>query len=277
MTDEKKDEVSSNMNKQVNPVKESLMRMLKYMRNNSQENLELEVRVGQFSNESEFQSGYTREHLQIIPRLLARLQKNTEHPELKKFWTSEPKYMLMRLQFDNDLRRTIRPSFPADFVVKKRIGKLDILTDRQYHLRVSLSRENTIEITKAHPMYDTVTKHPPKSVRYIYRAVFTEKVPSVSGHDDENYTFNWEISKVSNSAGNKKKSTETECFYHCELELCTKLSPIANTEEETEKNSLLADLILARAKALLGTTYYDNTNSLKKIPDSRLTLLTKDI
>jgi hypothetical protein len=269
-------EVSSTENRNMDKVKESVMRMLKYMRSNSEENLELEVRVGQFTTENDFQSGYLHDHLKLINRMLQRLQHNTEHTELKKTWTMEPKYMMMRCEYAQGLRKTCRPSFPEEYMMKKRIGRIDVLTDRQYHLRFSLSKETKVDLTKNHPMYETVKQKPPNSVRYIYRANFTEKVPALSGKAEDDVEFNWEIAKVSESASNKKKSTESPATYHCEIELKTKLLPIADQEEENQRNSLLADLIISRARSLLGTTYIEN-QTFRILPPAKLTVLTKDV
>lgn len=265
--------------RQTDKVKDSVVRMIKYMRSNSNDNLELEVRVGQFTTENDFQSGYSFDHLKLINRMLQRLQKNTEHPELKSRWTMEPKYMMMRCEYDGGLRKTCRPSFPEEYMIKKRVGKIDVLTDRQYHLRFSLSRESKVELTKNHQFYEMVKQKPPLSVRYVYRANFTETVPALSGKSEDDYVFNWEIAKVSDSASNKKKSTEQPASYHCELELKTKLLPIEDKDEENQKNSLLADLIISRGRSLLGTTYIESSQppSFRILPTAKLTLLTKDV
>jgi len=264
------------MSEPVDKVKQSVIRMIKHLRQNSTKDMELEIRVGQFTSENDFQSGYAHEHLKLINRMLQRLQKNTEHNELKHKWSMEPKYMMMRCEYPQGLRKTCRPSFPEEYLIKKRIGKIDVLTDRQYHLRFSLSEEQKIEITKNDSLYETVKQHPPLSVRYMQRANFVEKVPCPSGNPANLIEFKWEIAKVSSSASNKKKSTELPCTYHCEIELKTKLFPIQDPEEEDLKNSLLADLIIARAKSLLGTTYIEN-QTFTNLPPAKLTILTKDV
>lgn len=258
------------MNDQTDQLKQALIRMIQHIRDNPDKNIELEVRVGQFTSENNFKAGYSHEHLKLIYRMLQRLTKNTKHEELKKTWTKEPEYMMMRCEYPDDLRKTCRPPFPEEYMIKKKYEKIDVLTDRQYHLRFSLSDEQKNDITKNPTLYESIKQNPPTSVRYIYKHCFQEIVPACTDIKDakdtgntkdakdtkeETIIFHWEISKVSDPAPNKKKSTETPCTYHCELELKTKLLPIQNETEAMLKNTLLADLILSRAKALLGTTY----------------------
>jgi len=261
----------------VDRVRESVLRMIQYMRTNHGENLELEVRVGQFTTDNQFHPGYTHEHLKVINRLLQRMQHNTEHETMKQHWSMEDKYMVMRCEYDKGVRKTCRPTFPETYMVKKRVGKIDMITDRQYHLRFSLSRETAIQLTRNHHLYDTVKRNPPKSVRYLLRASFVEKVPSLSGDSADDFSFQWDISKVSDTASNKKKSTESPCTYHCEIEVKTKLLPLADKEKEHQQDCLLADLLIARSKALLGTTYLQKDQPPRSLPPAKLVILTKDV
>jgi hypothetical protein len=261
----------------VDRVRESVVRMIQYMRNNHGENLELEVRVGQFTTDNNFQPGYTHEHLKVINRLLQRMQKNTEHHEMKQTWSMEDKYMVMRCEYDKGVRKTCRPKFPEEYMVKKRVGKIDMITDRQYHLRFSLSRETNIQLTRNHHLYETVKRNPPKSVRYLLRASFTENVPAASGNPEDDFCFQWDISKVSDPASNKKKSTEAPCTYHCEIEVKTKLLPLDDKEKEHQQDCLLADLLIARARAFLGTTYLQTNQEPRSLPPAKLVILTKDV
>lgn len=258
------------------PVHEAFVRMLKYARENHQENLEFEVRVGQFNNESEFLSGYTHDHVKLINRLMQRLQKNTTHDELKQTWHMSEKFVVMRCEYDKGIRKTCRPNFPEEYMMKKRVGKLDLMTNRQYHLRASLSKESPIDVQQ--PGYEYLKKSAPNSMRYISRASFLETVPYVGSHSNElpSIVFQYDISKVSESASTKKKCTESPCTYHCEIELKTKLIPIQDKNIENQHNSLIADLILARACALLGTSYLDSNQVLQPLPRAKLLLINKD-
>ena len=305
------------------------------MRENSQKNLELEVRIGQFTSENDFISGYSAEFMSLITRMLKRLQKNTE--VLKSTWKMvEPKYTMLRCEFDRGLRKTARPNFEEEYITKKRIGKIDILTDRQYHLRISLSEETKVDMVKSHPMYEVVKKQAPKSLRYIQRASFLEVIPAIHPSctcggqiDPERYflknvasalkkpnfdkaelmalfergldqiqkhrltveksplpfticencsiVFQWDISKVSAEAPTKKKSTENPCTYHCEIELKTKLFPIEDKTVQAQQNALIADLLIARGRALLGTSVLDSNHQPQPLPPAKLLLINKDV
>jgi len=260
--------------KSVDEVQESVVRMLQHIRENHKDDLELELRVGKFTSENEFVSGYTHDHMDLINRLLQRLKKNTEHSDYKKTWTMEPKYLMMRCQFAKNIRKTCRPSYREEFLMKKLVGKIDIHTDRQYHLRASLIKEIQIDCNQS--QYEYLKKTAPISVRYIQRASFQEVVPYIGSQDLKEIVFQYDISKVSEAAPTKKKCTEIPCTYHCELELKTKLIPIPDKKVETQQNYLIADMLISRARALLGTSHLDSEKVLRPLPPAKLLVINKD-
>ena len=245
-------------------VREALCRMVQYLRRNHAENLEFEIRLGQFTVDNEFEPGYRHEHLQVVSRLRTRLENNTKHPSLSSCWKmTEPMYLMIRCEYDGGVRKTCRnrdkdQPETEEYMLKRRMGKVDILTDRPYHFRASVSRETKLNITPAHHMYKTVTQNPPKSLRYVMRASFLETVPALPGvflGTDGNlpFAFQWDISKVSESGVTKRQATEGHCSYHCEFELRNKLLPIDDKETESQLNNLLVELVVARIRALAGS------------------------
>ncbi len=247
----------------VDRVRESVLKMVQYIRAHPAESLELEVRVGKFTSEHDFVAGYPKELIPLVTKLLSRLSKSAQVDPTR--WQSIPKYQMIRAFHDKGLRQTCRPGHEAEFTLKQQIGKLDLMTDRSYHLRVSLCKENTIEMTKNHPMYNTVTKNPPVSVRYVQRASFLETVNS-------EIIFQWDISKTSSEAPNKIKAAESPCSYHCEVELKTKLAPLEDKVAEKSQDELITDLLLTRAQSFLGTTFVSKGQFLP-LPPPKLVII----
>lgn len=245
-------------------VREALCRMVQYLRKNHAENLEFEIRLGQFTTDNEFEPGYRHEHLSVVSRLRHRIEANTRDPRLSSQWKSaEPMYLMMRCEYDGGVRKTCRnrekdQPDTEEYILKRRMGKVDILSDRPYHFRASVSRETKLNITPAHHLYKTVTQNPPKSVRYVLRASFLETVPAIEGttlgtEHNQPFVFQWDISKVSDSGVTKKQATEGQCVYHCEFELRNKLVPVDDKEKEHQLNNLVVDLVVARMRALSGS------------------------
>jgi len=247
----------------VDRVRESVIKMVRYIRAHPTESLELEARVGKFTSEHEFVAGYPTELIPLVTKLLSRLSKSAQVEATR--WQSIPKYQMIRAFHDKGLRQTCRPGHEAEFTLKQLVGKLDLMTDRDYHLRVSLCKETTVEMTKHHPMYDTVTKKPPVSVRYVLRASFLETVtPEI--------VFQWDISKTSPEAPNKIKAAESPCFYHCEVELKTKLTPMEDKVAEKTQDELITELLLTRAQSFLGTTFWSQ-GQLLPLPPPKLVII----
>lgn len=270
-------------------VKEAIIKVVAFMREHYKENLELEVRIGQFSSDNEFVAGIQHAHLKTNYQLKSRIEKNVA--QLPGWTLNEPMYTMMRCEYDGGVRRTCRNK-KEDYIVKRRLKKLDLLTDRPFHFRMSVSRETAINITPAHHMYETVTKKPPLSVRYIQRISVTETIPnptnSVLGtKDNAPFQFQWDLSKVSVSAGTKQQATKEPSVYHVEFELKTPLVPLEDKVLEASCNELLAKLITERIHSLSGTHIKKNINILnqsdtqsytfERLPRSPLVLLASDV
>lgn len=247
-------------------VREALYRMVECVRKRYTENVEFEMRLGMFTSENDFEPGFRYEHREVLARLRQRLENNTKDPRTSSHWKLvEPMYMMMRCEYENGVRKTCRSrgdktasQDTEEYMIKRRIGKADILSDRPYHFRASVSRETKLHITPAHHLYKAVTQNPPKSVRYIQRVSFLETVPAVPGvllgtEHNAPFTFQWDISKVSESGNTKKQATEGQCTYHCEFELGNKLVAVEDKEQERQLNQLLVELVLARMRALAGS------------------------
>lgn len=264
------------MEEKSDAVLESVIKMIQYARQNHTEQMEIEARVGKFTHEHEFVAGYPKEQIPLITKMLERMQKNAtvmDDPRApRNKWEMIPKYYMVRGSYDHGLRRTCRPNqTEPEFVLKKQVGKLDLLTDRSYHLRISLCKESTVEMNKSHPMYETVTKKPPLSVRYVQRASFVERVPAFENFPE--IVFQWDISKTSPEAPTKAKASESPCMYHCECELQTKLFPVENKLLERQQDEYIAQMLICRASALLGTSYKSAQGQLVPLPPAKLVVI----
>lgn len=278
-------------------VREALCRMVQYVRKNHADNLEFEVRIGQFTVDNEFEPGYRYDHLPVVARLRARMENNTKDARLSSQWkVAEPMYKMIRCEYEGGVRRTCRQREPdkpesEEYLMKRRMGKVDILTDRPYHFRASVSRETRLHITPSHHMYQTVTQNPPKSVRFVQRASFLETVPALPGvvlgtENNQPFVFQWDLSKVSEPGPNKKAAAEGQCTYHCEFELRNKLIPVENKDHEAQLNNLLVDLVVARIRALSGSHIIEKgalnlpataEKTIVPLPPAQLALIVKDV
>jgi hypothetical protein len=246
-------------------VNAAVVRQLEYMRAHPDEPLELEARVVVFSNDADCKVGYA--DFAVARKLVSRLEYNAkEVPN----WSSVPSYQMVRGEHDQGIRQTCRPPAPDVFQQKNGVSRVDMVTDREYHLRVALAKELPVDAKK---QVELRTKAP-KSVRLMHRASFIEEVPALSVSALP-LTFQWDISKVSDPAPTKKECTDKPCRYHCEVELKTKLSPLQDKELERAQNELIASLFLDRARALLGTHYQSSPDSLVALPPAKLVLLHK--
>lgn len=245
-----------------NIVQDELIGLIQYVREHAQENIEFEVRLGQFTTENEFESGFQLKDMQLFVSLKNRIENNVK--KLKQWKIEATPYVMMRCEYEGGVRKTCKDS-QTTYMIKRRLKKLDIRTDRPLHFRVSVSRETKLNINPSHYMYETVTKKPPKSVRYIHRMSFREST-YVQTEKDE-ITFQWDLSKVSPAEPTKKKTTEKPCTYHVEFELVTQLKRLESPEKEAESNEILANLIMERIRALSGT----HTKEVKEdIPDKKI-------
>jgi hypothetical protein len=285
--------------------RDSLLSLIKHMRAVPSEHLELEVRVGQVSANNTFVAGYANEHRNLITKLSDRLQHNVTHSPLSSplgytyEWTAGPDLLILRCEYENGLRRSIIPNQPPEYQLKKRLGKVDLVTDRPYHLRWALSEEKPVVMDSTYKDYNMVKKNPPKTFRYYQRKSFFETVTVPAdlgpGSEDLQFRFRYDLSRVSPLGKNKKECTEAPYRFHCEVELVSTL-PVTASQPSPEQrewtdyyDGVLADLFLQRAKAVLGTHFTkpasgslqqtsvpDSTWVAKRLPPVRLVLHSKE-
>jgi hypothetical protein len=253
----------------VDDIKNALTKMIQKIRKGDQSKLELEVRVGKFSTNHNFVPGYTVDHRILVNKMINRLETNcAEMPN----WKMVPKEMFIRCFYSNNLRKTCIPNKKQTFMVKTRLSTLDILTERPYSIRIMLSNEDVISMTNNHVLYQASIKEAPVSMRFYLRATFIETVQITRDGNIIEFVFAYDVSKVSVNGKNKMTTTKEPCDYHVEIELKSKLNPVDNPVE----NALLCDLILARAKAVVGT-YEKKNNIFQKLPDCKFVMLSHHI
>lgn len=262
----------------IDPVRASVLRMVKYTRAKT-EQLELEVRVGKFDSTNKFTPGFDMIHRDLFTRLLTRFKNNVKHrghPALKgHVWTGDDEsYVFIRCEYPHGLRQTCRPPNDQEFTTKKQIGKIDFSSDRQYQIRFCLSKETNVVMNAEHPAYATVQRGKPNSFRFVRRHSFVETVPALQPGIPE-LQFQWDLSKVSPSAPTKKNAANGPCRYHCEIELKTPLTSLGNTEWDAQHDELVTDMLLSRARRVLGTSYIQNQQHTS-IPLAQLFIIKKD-
>lgn len=232
--------------------------------------LELEVRIGQFSNGNTFLTGYRHNERDLIKRLKERLEKNVSH--LPNWTQPGMQSIFIRAEYENGIRQDCIPgSNQSKFNSKKCIEKLDLISDRAYDIRISLSEEFSIDTSQDTELCVSLKTKKPTSVRYIYRATYIEKVPI---DEDGFFSLQYDISKVSQPSADKMDCTKAPCNYHCEIELLPGFKRLEDKREEMLQNEFIAKSLLARAKALLGTHIKLDNNNYKVLPCPRLKLLT---
>lgn len=249
----------------------SVVKMVEYVRERHKEDIEMELRIGQFTNNGEFFPGYQHQNKAVISRLLKRLEKNSKDINT---WENVKQYVFIRAEYPNGIRQTCIPKQENSktFSIKKRLGKVDISTDRIYDLRFSLCRETPVQISKDHAIHEMVKKNKPESVRVMQRASFTEEIPM----GDYKFKLQYDISKVSKQSQTKLSCTKYPCTYHCEIELLGKLLPLSDKDEENRQNEFIARSFISRGKALLGT-FTLTPSGLVELPQPKLYLLNNDI
>lgn len=261
----------------VDPVRASVLKMVKYTRS-QQEPLELEIRVGQFDASNKFTPGFETAHRELLGRLAKRFTnnvKNVGHPDLRgHIWTSEKPYLFTRCEYPHGLRQTCRPPNDQTFNKKKQIGKIDFSSDRQYQIRFCLSKETDVVMNEDHPAYATVQRGAPNSLRFVQRQSFVETIPPLQPHVPV-LKFQWDLSKVSPSAPTKKNATNVPCRYHCEIELITPLTTLGSEQLDNQHDELVTDMLLSRARAVLGTSYIQNQQHTS-LPLAQLFILKKE-
>ena len=247
----------------------SVCKMVQYVREHHNEDIELELRIGQFTVNGEFFPGYQYQNRSVISRLIQRMEKNCES---MGEWENNKQYMFIRAEYPNSVRQTCVPNSPKVFTLKKRLGKVDISTDRIYDVRFSLCKETPIRLASNHAIHEMVKRDKPLSVRMIQRASFIETIKMGSS----SFKVQYDISKVSRQSNSKMTCTQHPCTYHCEIELIDSLTPMSDKLEEKRQNEFIAMSLISRGRALLGT-HTITENGLMSLPQPKLFVLNNDI
>jgi len=239
-------------------VEAAVTRLVEYMRENADDNLELEIGVGRHGGGSggQFDSGYQHTHRTLITELMQRLGNNATRANDPR-WRADEMVTILKSYYDNDVVKESVGS-RATFMRKEKLFAVDIETDLEYSLRVRLARETPMLVADD----DLLTRVRVKSLRFINRVSFHEQMPAES-ESALDLAFQWDLSKVSRAAPTKLESAQHPCSYHAEVELKTKLPPpTADRQLDADINSIVARALLARGRALLGTVYLNKKNQL---------------
>jgi hypothetical protein len=252
-----------------------LIEMLQYIRTqpNGGQHLELELRIGQFQPKTDgFVAGYAEKHKSVINRLLTRLRENATQDPLR--WVAMPQVTMVRAHYDDSMRKTCCPDLQkTEYQLKRPLSSIMMESlNREYDVRINLSLDTLIDGNKGEnkALLQRINTSKPRGVRYIQRASFMFTEPRLLlGENQSPFRLQFDISKASAVAADKKQATQQETRYHCEVELATRLASLDNAEQEQEENRIMARHILAAGKALLGSSLLGSTSlnsSLHGVP-----------
>jgi hypothetical protein len=228
--------------------------------------LELELRLGQFSAEGRFTPGFTHDHIQVVQRLLKRFHFMSQHHSAQ--WTTHPQHVYVRSFYENNIRHTHSPSSTVQAVESKtKLTSLDIGTSRPYQLRCCLSQEQALTTHAATTATTTATTppQPPLRVQLAQRASFTELVPTT---ETQYIQIRYDITKTSPYCLTKAECTSKQCVYHFEMEL-VKQEVVAPTfaHSQEQENDYIVELLLTRACTMLGT---HDCSTDRRLPEAGL-------
>ncbi len=238
------------------PILESIRQAVQLVRANSTANksvhFELEFRLGQFSNADgrRFFPGFPAHQNKAFHRLRKRLLKNCEKlsnwrvAQRAKQWRSWYTYQ------GHEVRRIVPSTEP---VIRKRPElKTNFKSSRdEYSVRLAVNREIPIQVKGNATLQDKFESEAPNKISFYQRISFVETVTSATFPLE----FRYDLTKVSPPGDDKKKSTDKKCTYQVELELASRLQSIEdNRPLEFQQDNFIAFCLLARVKALLGTT-----------------------
>jgi hypothetical protein len=233
---------------------ENFVKLVQTARDNNAKEMRLEVCIGQFLTNGNFVPGYNHRFRHVINRLLKRLEKNCEDFD---YWNDVKKHVFIRANYPKGVTQTCDPNkVNRSFIIQKCVGSIDIRTSHPCDMRVKLSTETHVDPKKDSDICLLVRNNKPDSVRMLQRASFTETV-----YIDElcSFQLQFNISKISEPGSDKISCTNHPCAYHCQVELKDKLIPLLDKKLELEHNIFIANSILDRSRALLGT--YQNTDA----------------
>jgi hypothetical protein len=235
------------------------------MRSKNSEHLELEIRLGTFSQDHHFTPGFHHTQRQIIQKALDRFRTNGTK---LKDWTTLPELNYIVSEYGDNIRTIVNPGSPLKTQKKKKLVTLDLTTDRSHGFRICLSEE--MDLTEhTHPdIFTMIKKQAPLSVRFVQRASFLTRIPM----DTSDLRVQYDISKVSTGA-NKLECTKQPASYHCEIELKGHLHKLGNEEQEVYDNQFIANQLLCYAKALLGSYRKDDKNVYHALPQPKVFFL----
>ena len=238
--------------------------------------MELEIRVGTLTSDRRFTAGFSHEHRHMMRDLATALQRNVQSDTAHQRWQGGGDYTFMNSFYDAEgiRRRSKQFKDRTDHsVVRKRVVNLvNIMTDRPYHLRFALQDEEPVPYHRGSVHYEKLSKEPPDFVQIGRRIEFTETIGMI-GDPTLNVVFQYDLTQLSRRENNKRNCAGSPCSWHSEIELKTKLQPLANKIQERSQDEWVAKLFLVRAGLMLGSHYTDpqkKTNHLLKPPTFQL-------
>jgi hypothetical protein len=175
----------------------------------------------------------------------------------------------MRSDYADRVRSTttVLQNTKAPIVAKQnRLRHFSISTNRQYDLLVTLTQESVITADQNQDLFRLISNKEPQAVRFIQKGVYLEKVI----HTGYVVTLKYEISKISPKGVTKIASTGQACSYECAVSfVCIQDTNQQNTQNNSESNSIIAQILLSRAVSLLGS-YRSSNGTLVKLDEIKL-------
>ena len=226
----------------------------------------LTIRVGLFGKGGEFVNGYQYEHMSLVSKLRACLQKTCAE---RSNWKHEPDVLLMRSDYTDQVRSTttVLQNTKTPVVTKRtRLRHIGMSTNRQYDLLATLTHETVLTAEQNKELFRIISIKEPRSVRFIQKVVFIEHVT----HADYVITLRYDIAKISPKGATKMASTGQACSYECAVTFADVVESNSHTtQKDPALNQIVAQLLLSRAVSLLGS-YRNDRGALVKLEDIKL-------
>ncbi len=248
-------------------VRNSVEHMLQYVRSHSHENLELEIRIGQFDERGQFKAGYAEEDAIAVKRLETSLKVKVDQASN---WKAVPPVKMLKADFGNHLQQVaFEHGVGTIYQYKTTVETRDVFAhNRPLSFRIRLSKEDRVDLSKKPDVHALVKQTQPLSVRLCLRHSFTETMTLGS----EEVMVRYDITRTTLPCKTKIEAFKAAAIFQVELELVSKLRPWSDKTVESDQNRLVAQALLARAVALLGSFTVENDQRRALLPP-RIALL----
>lgn len=212
--------------------------------------LEMEIRLGRFTQDHHFQPGYGS--MNLANKLIDSLRKNCE---TKQGWTQVKPLQIITAQYKDDIRKRVIPGYPQEIIRKRKLATIDIGSNREYGFRFAISEEL--------PVQDHHCDRDPPLYLWISERVTFDYISPV----DSSIHLRFDISKTSQRGSNKLEACEKKADFHCEVEF------IESGASSSLTSFQIANILLSTARETMGNYRKNEEGHLIRIPPAKLFLM----